>query len=209
VLCSTKPGEREIVANRVLKEKGGTLIPPYDHYDVIAGQGTIALEFLEQCPNLEALIVPVGGGGMLSGICITAKSLNPNIRIFAAEPKAADDAYKSLIAGKVIPLESAPDTIADGLRTSLGELTFPIIHKYVERVITVTELEILNAMKLVWERMKLVIEPSAGVGVAVALSSEFKAIKDIKRVGIILCGGNVDLENWSFSNMYNRLNPKL
>jgi len=198
VLCEPTLDSRETTANRVIQETGGILIHPFNNLDIIAGQGTIALEVLEDVPELDALIVPVGGGGMISGICIAAKGLNPKIRIFAAEPKGADDCARSKSAGKLMMHETNPKTIADGLLTNMGNLTWPIIRDYVEKVITVSEEEIMHAMRLVWERMKLVIEPSAAVGPAVAMSEEFKQMSDIQRVAIVLCGGNIDLDKWSW-----------
>jgi serine racemase len=177
--------------------------------DVIAGQGTIALEFLQQVPLLDALIVPVGGGGMLSGICIAAKALKPSIRIFAAEPLAANDCAESIQAGERRLLKGTPQTVADGLRTSLGEITWPIIKENVEEVLTVTEEDIIRYMKLVWERMKICIESSAAVGVAAVMSEQFQELRKrdqntdrpLKRVGIVLCGGNVDLDALPWLNV--------
>ncbi|EDO32389.1 predicted protein, partial [Nematostella vectensis] len=190
---------REETAARVLQETGPNsyLVPPYDHPHIIAGQGTMALELLQgQVPDVDAIVVPVGGGGMLSGVCIAAKGIKPSIQIYAAEPLNADDCAKSFAAKKWIPLSGPPNTIADGLKTSLGHLTWPIIRDSVADVITVTEEEIITAMRLVWERMKLVIEPSAAVGVAAVLSERFKDVSSGKlpKVAVILCGGNVSLD---------------
>ncbi|MDB5307019.1 MAG: tdcB [Gemmataceae bacterium] len=192
-LCEPTLAARERVAAEVVARTGGTLIPPFDHPDVIAGQGTAALELLEDVPDLDAVVAPVGGGGLLSGFCVAARGLHPGIRVFGAEPLGADDAARSKAAGKWIP-QTAPDTIADGLLTSLGELTWPIIRDQVEQIFTVTEDEIRAAMRLVWERMKLVIEPSAAVGVAVVLSDGFRALTGVRKVGVVLCGGNVSLD---------------
>ncbi|XP_065830802.1 serine racemase-like isoform X2 [Oscarella lobularis] len=162
---------------------------------VIAGQGTAALEFLNEVPKLDAIVVPVGGGGLLSGTAIAAKSIKPEIKVFAAEPAAACDCYNSLSKGELLPNASPPQTIADGLRTSIGKTTWPIIRKYVDRVILVSEEEIVCAMKLIWERMKLVVEPSGAVPLAAVLTEEFRTIGgDRQHVGIILSGGNLDLE---------------
>ncbi len=185
---------REATAAALLAETGGTLIPPYDHPDVIAGQGTAALELLDQVAQLDAIVVPVGGGGLLSGSCIAAKALYPSIRMFAAEPAGADDAARSLAAGTLMP-QTAPQTIADGLLTSLGLHTWPIIRDHVERVVTVNEAEIISAMRLAWERAKLLIEPSAAVALAAVLSEDFKKLTGIERVGVMLSGGNVDLDH--------------
>jgi len=194
VFCAPTLEAREKTAAKVLAETGGTFIHPYDHPDIIAGQGTAALELLGQVDGLEAIVAPVGGGGLISGTCITAKSVRPAVQVFAAEPSGADDAARSKQAGKRI-LQTGPDTIADGLLTSLGEMTWPIIRDQVERVITVNDDQIISAMRLFWERAKLLIEASAAVAVAAVLSREFKALRGIKRVGVILSGGNADLDN--------------
>jgi threonine dehydratase/serine racemase len=178
----------------VLAETGGTLIPPYDHADVIAGQGTAALELMEDVPDLDALVAPVGGGGLVAGTCIAASGVNPAVRLFAAEPLGADDAARSKAGGVLVP-QTGPKTIADGLLTSLGQLTWPLVRDVVERVVTVTEQEIVAAMRLAWERAKLLIEPSAAVAVAAVLSEEFRGLDRAKRVGVILSGGNVDLDH--------------
>jgi len=193
ITCEPTSAARSAAAEAFRAKTGATFIHPSNDPDVIAGQGTIALELLSQVDDLDALIVPVGGGGMLSGITLAARELKPGIRIFAAEPLGADDAARSKAAGQLIP-QTAPDTVADGLRTSLGENTWPIVRDLVEEVIVVEEDAILQATRMIWERMKLVIEPSAGVGVAVALSDHFRALQGIDRVGVVLCGGNVDLD---------------
>jgi threonine dehydratase/serine racemase len=192
--CEPTLAARESTAAAVLAETGGTLIPPYDHPDVIAGQGTAALELLEQVPGLDALVAPIGGGGLVAGICVAGKGLDPCLRIFAAEPRGADDAARSKAAGTLIP-QTAPQTIADGLLTSLGQQTWPIIRDQVERVLTVQEEEIQSALRLVWERAKLVIEPSAAVAVAAVLADEFRSLQGAERVGVVLSGGNVDLDH--------------
>lgn len=192
------PEKRVDIANAIEKEtEGAVQIPSYNHPHVMAGQGTTGLELMEQVENLDAIIVPIGGGGLISGIATAAKGLNPNIVIIGAEPANADDCARSKAAGHRVLHEKVPDTVADGLRTSTGTLTWPIIDQLVDEIITVSEEEIIDAMKLVWERMKLVIEPSAGCPVAVALSGDklnaIKGGRDLKRVGVILCGGNQDL----------------
>ena len=194
IFCEPTLQSREATVEQVTKETGGIYIPPYNHRDVIAGQGTVALEFLEQVPALEAIIAPVGGGGLLSGICVAAKAINPGIRIFAGEPVGADDASRSKQAGKLWP-QTSPETMADGLRTSLGELTWPFVRDDVEQVFTVAEDAIARTMRLMWERAKLMIEPSSAVPVAAVLSDEFKALPGLSRVGIVLSGGNVDLDH--------------
>jgi threonine dehydratase/serine racemase len=189
--CAPNLAAREETAARIVRETGATLIPPYDHSDVIAGQGTIALELAMDVNDLDAVIVPVGGGGMVSGIALAMRELSPQVKVIGAEPKGADDAAMSKASGALVP-QTNPHTIADGLRASLGELTWPVVRDVVDRIITVSEDDIVNAMRLVFERMKLVIEPSAAVAVAVALSRELS--RDLRRVAVVLSGGNVDLE---------------
>ena len=194
VECEPTLEARETTAAAVLAETGATMIPPYNHPDVIAGQGTAALELLEQAPQLDAVVMPVGGGGLMAGVTIAAKAMAPNIRVFAAEPAGADDAARSKAAGEFVP-QTVPRTIADGLRTSLGDLTWPVLHDQVERVITVTDEEIVAAMRLSWERGKLLIETSSAVAVAAVLSDPFRALEGLHRVGVILSGGNVNLDD--------------
>jgi threonine dehydratase/serine racemase len=191
--CEPTLTARETTAAAVLAETGATFVHPYNHPDVIAGQGTAALELLEQVDGLEAVVAPVGGGGLVSGVCVAGHGLNPALRIFAAEPAGADDTARSKAAGKILP-QTDPRTIADGLLTSLGELTWPLVRDQVERVITVGEEEIVAALRLAWERAKLLIEPSAAVALAAVLSDEFRSLDGLRRVGIVLSGGNVNLE---------------
>ena len=192
VLCRPSQKDREEVLARVLAETGATFIPPFDHPHVIAGQGTAVLELLDQAPRLDFVLAPVGGGGLLAGTALTTSARSPGTRVFGAEPKAVDDAYRSLRAGRIQSLEST-NTVADGLRTTLGQLTFSVIREHVEDIICVTEVEIITAMRLVWERMKIVIEPSSAVAVAALLKSP--RLFAAKRVGVILSGGNVDLDS--------------
>jgi threonine dehydratase/serine racemase len=192
-LCEPNLAAREETAAELVRQTGATLIPPFDHPDVIAGQGTAALELLEEVPQLDAIVAPVGGGGLLSGCCIAARGASPSIRVFGAEPLGADDAARSKKAGAWVP-QTAPNTIADGLLTSMGQLTWPIIRDLVEAVVTVSDDQIRTAMRFVWERMKLIVEPSGAVAVAAALSEEFKSLKGIEKVGIIPSGGNVSLD---------------
>lgn len=194
VECEPSLPDRERAAAAVLAETGATLIPPFDHPDVIAGQGTAALELLEDVPDLDAVVAPVGGGGLIAGFCLAAKGVNPAIRVFGAEPVGASAAAQSKAAGERVKL-AATASIADGLLANyVGTLTWPVIRDHVERVFTVSEDQIRAALRLVWERMKLLIEPSAAVGVAVVLSDEFKALAGIDRVGVVLSGGNVSLD---------------
>ncbi len=193
VLCEPTLAAREATAAAVQAETGAVLIPPYDHSDVIAGQGTAALELLEQINDLDALIAPVGGGGLMSGVCLAARAVNPNIQLFGAEPAGADDAARSLAAGQRLP-QTAPHTIADGLLTSLGEYTWPILRDHLEAIITVDDEAIVAAMRLAWERAKLLIEPSTAVPLAAVLSARFRALPGAARIGVILSGGNVNLD---------------
>ena len=191
--CAPTQAAREREAERVCRLTGGTLIPPYDHPDIIAGQGTLAVELLEEVPDLDAIVTPVGGGGMLSGTALAAAELRPGVRVFGAEPEEADDAARSKRAGRLIP-QAGTTTVADGLRTSLGGHTWPVVRDKVEAIVTVSEVEIVAAMRLVWERMKLVVEPSGAVPVAAVLSARFRELEGLGRVGVVLSGGNVDLD---------------
>jgi threonine dehydratase len=193
VECEPTQQARESTASALQAETGGTLIHPYDHPDIIAGQGTVALELIEQVRDLDAVIAPVGGGGLMAGICIALRELAPSIRIFAAEPLMADDAARSKASGRIIP-QLSPRTIADGLLTGLGQFTWPLIRDCVEVVITVAEDEIIQAMRLTWERAKLLIEPSAAVPVAAVLGERFRSFHGLARVGVVLSGGNANLD---------------
>ncbi|XP_022101134.1 serine racemase-like [Acanthaster planci] len=197
ILCTPTEQGRIAAKDEVVKSTGAIYAPSSQHHDIMAGQGTMFLEMFEQVDKkLDAVIVPVAGGGMISGILIAAKTLQPEIKVIAAEPELADDLYQSMKAKRHIRLDHYPDTIADGLRVSVGDVAWPIVRDLVDDVITVTEDEIKESTKLVWQCMKLCIEPSAGVGVAAVMSDKFKAaFPDIKNVGIILCGGNIDLDS--------------
>jgi len=192
VECGTSLPERAQTAALVVRETGGILIPPFDHRAVIAGQGTVALELLAQA-RVDTVVAPVGGGGLLSGIATVVRELTPETRVYGAEPEAADDAARSFRSGKWMPME-APETVADGLLASLGDLTWPIIRDKADGILTVSEKEIVSAMRLAWQYAKLLIEPSAAVALAVVLSEEFRALPEPKSVGIVLSGGNVDLD---------------
>ena len=191
--CAPILSDREAVAAQVCHKTGGILIPPYDHPHVIAGQGTVGLELFHQVEDLDAVICPVGGGGLLSGVTLALRELSPETRIFAAEPGGADDAARSRAAGQLIA-QTNPRTIADGLRTSLGQWTWPVVRDLIDDVLVVSEDSIVGAMRLIWERMKLVVEPSAAVGLATIISGVFDPEHRFTRVGIILTGGNVDLD---------------
>jgi threonine dehydratase len=189
-LCEPTMAAREAASRRLLEETGGALVHPYNDERVIAGQGTAALEFLADVPGLDFLLVPVSGGGLISGMAIAAKSLSPGIRVVGCEPAAADDAYRSLESGK-IESNATAETIADGLRAQLCPLTFSILRERVDHLVRVTEEEIVAAMRDLWERMKLVVEPSGAVAAAPALLRRIGA--EGKRVGVLLSGGNVEL----------------
>jgi threonine dehydratase len=190
-LCEPTLKAREEGLARVVQSSGAVFIPPYNDYHIIAGQGTVAMELLQESTGLDYILVPVGGGGLLSGSAIATSALSPSTRVIGAEPENADDAYRSFHAGRIIPVTAA-NTIADGLRTSLGTLTFPIIKKRVFDILTVSEEAIIIAMRTIWERMKIIVEPSAVVPLGAILTH--KSIFTDKKVGIILSGGNVDLE---------------
>jgi threonine dehydratase len=185
-------GNREAISARIASETGATMVPPYDHPWTIAGQGTVAKELLEEVPDLDALVVCCGGGGLMSGSSIAAHHIKPSIRIFGIEPELANDTYLSFAAGKRVTI-ATPPTIADGLRsTTPGELTFPILRKHVEQMITVSEDEIRATLRFMLMRLKILVEPSGAVSAAAAL---FKKLPPgVSRVGIILSGGNMDYE---------------
>lgn len=181
---------REATLNNVVSKTGATVIHPFNNYAVIAGQATVAKELFEDIDNLEIIVAPVGGGGLLSGTSLTAKYFSPSTAVIGAEPEAVDDAFRSMQSGKIEL--SGSDSIADGLLTSLGDKTFNIIRQEVREIITVTEQEIIAAMRHIWERLKIVIEPSSAVTLAVVLKQKEKFYG--RRVGVILSGGNVDLD---------------
>lgn len=195
IYCKPTLEARESTLEKVVNETGAEFIHPYNNFNVICGQGTAALELLREINELDIVMTPVGGGGLLSGTSISVKALSPNTLVIAGEPKGADDAFKSLQKGEIVPSVN-PKTIADGLLTSLGILTFEIIKSNVSEIITVSEESIINAMRLIWERMKIIIEPSSAVPVAAILDNKEKFSG--KRVGIILSGGNVDLGRLPF-----------
>lgn len=182
---------REALAGRIARDRGLPVIPPYDHEHVVAGQGTTALELFADVPDLDVLLVCCGGGGLLSGCAIAARYLNPRCHVVGVEPERADDATRSFRTGTLHTVHN-PDTIADGARTpSLGEVTFPLVLKYVNEMTTVSESSIVDAMQFLWERMKLVVEPTGALAFAALLSERVQFPG--KRVGVIISGGNVDL----------------
>lgn len=194
--CEPTQKAREEATGILMEKTGARLVHPYDNFNVICGQGTAAVELLEEAGELDILIAPVGGGGLLSGTSTAAKGLKSNIKVFGAEPRNADDAYRSFTTGILHPSVS-PKTIADGLLTSLSELTFAIIRKNVDNIFTVSEESIIEAMRLIWERMKIIVEPSSAVTLAVVMENPdvFRG----KKTGIILSGGNVELSKLPFN----------
>ncbi len=196
IFCKPTLQAREDTLDAVVERTGATFIHPYNNYDVIAGQATAAMELFEQVPgSLDILICPVGGGGLLSGSALATHYFSPATQLLAAEPEGANDAWQSLQAGRLIP-QTAPNTLADGLLTSLGDKTFAIIHEHVKEIICVSDEEIIAAMRLIWERMKIIAEPSGAVPLAAILKT--KERWEGKNIGLIITGGNVDLEKLPF-----------
>ena len=193
--CESTPQAREATAEKVKMDKGATFLHPSNQDEVIYGNSTAAKELLEEYPDLDVILTPVGGGGLIAGTALAAKHFSDNCKVIGGEPMAVDDAYRSLISGKIETNKSF-NTVADGLRTHLGDRNFPIIKAYVDKIIRVEEDEIIDAMKIIWERMKIIIEPSCAVPFAAVLKNreEFKN----KKIGIILSGGNVDVKNLPF-----------
>ncbi|NQY05675.1 MAG: pyridoxal-phosphate dependent enzyme [Flavobacteriaceae bacterium] len=193
--CEPTLEAREAAATKISQEEGATFIHPSNDMDVILGQGTAAMELLEEYKDLELIFCPVGGGGLIAGTALAAKYFGNGCKVAGGEPFEADDAYRSLLSGKIESNETA-HTIADGLRTQLGDQNFPIIREDVVKIIRVTEEEIIGAMRLIWERLKIVCEPSSAVALAALLRE--KENYQNKKIGIILSGGNVDLNNLPF-----------
>lgn len=195
IYCEPTQEARERTLENVVADTGATFIHPYNDYKIIAGQGTAALEMMKDVPGLEIVLAPVSGGGLMSGTCIAVAALSPKTTLIGVEPELADDAYRSLKENRIIP-STYPDTIADGLRMSLGTKTFPILKKYLDRIITVSDEQTITAMRYIWERMKIIIEPSSAVPLAAILSGKYDFSG--KKIGVILSGGNVDLEHLPF-----------
>ena len=195
ILCPSNMEAREATAAKIRQETGATFIHPSNDAHVITGQGTTAKELLEDYPDLDFIVSPVGGGGLIGGTVLAVEALSKKVRVIGAEPAKADDAYRSLKSGK-IETNTTTNTIADGLKTMLGDINFPLIQRGVEEIIRVEEEEIISAMKLIWERMKIVIEPSCSVTLAAVLKN--KELFSNKRVGLIISGGNVDLTKLPF-----------
>ncbi|MDQ3393643.1 MAG: threonine/serine dehydratase [Bacteroidota bacterium] len=194
--CKPTLQSREQTLQETIKETGAAFIHPYNDVNVIAGQGTVALEFLDEIPYLDLILVPVGGGGLISGTALATHYLSRKTKVIGCEPKGADDVYNSFGAG-IIVKKDHPKSIADGLLSTVGQINFDIIKTYVHQILTVEESEIIMAMKLVWERMKIIIEPSAAVPLAALINNKenYKG----EKVGIILSGGNVDVEKFHFN----------
>ena len=190
--CPSTMQDREATAQKIIEKTGAILIHSSNNSVVIAGQGTAAIELIEKVPDLDLILTPIGGGGLVSGTAIAAKHISPAIKVMAVEPEMADDAFRSLQSGKLQP-SAYPPTVADGLRTSLCELTFAIIQKYLDGIVTVGEKSIIEAMRFVWERMKITIEASSAVCVAALMENKIEA--EGKKIGIIISGGNVDLNH--------------
>ncbi|KAI6659922.1 Serine racemase [Oopsacas minuta] len=195
-LCGDSEQARVDMTNQIMKELGpaAVFISPHSDPDVIAGQGTVGIEILEQVPHVDAIVVAVSGGGLAAGICIAAKSIKPSIHIYAAEPESANDCAQSFAAKKRITLKTSPVTIADGLRQSVGTLTWPVLQEHLTDVITVTEEEIISAMYLSWERLKIIVEPSAAAAIAASFKLKHPSSSTgVQNVCVVVCGGNVDL----------------
>ncbi len=191
VECEPSTSSREAVFAEVVAKTGAEFVHPYNDPRVIAGQGTCSKELLEQVEGLDAVIAPIGGGGMISGTCLTLSNLAPSVKIYAAEPEQADDAYRSFKAGHIIA-DDAPETIADGLKVPLKDLTWHFVSNHVTDILTASEEEIVDAMKLIWKRMKIVMEPSSAVPLATIVKN--KEIFAGQRIGVVITGGNVDLD---------------
>ena len=189
--CEATLEARETTAAAVMERTGATFVHPFDDPRVVAGQGTAALELINEVGPLDAIIAPIGGGGLLSGTSITTRALLPQTRIFGAEPEGADDAARSLAAGKLIP-QTGPNTICDGLLTSLSDLTYGILSEHLEDIITVSDDEVIEAMKLIRNHLDILVEPSSATVLAAVLKPEFKALRNINSLGLIISGGNVD-----------------
>jgi len=194
-LCEPTLEAREATAQKIVAEEGATFIHPSNDINVIAGNATAAMELLEEQPDLDVIISPIGGGGLIAGTALAAHHFGTNCAVIGGEPAQTDDAFRSLQSGKIEGNESA-NTIADGLRTTLGDINFPIIQKHVKRIIRVSEEDIITAMKLIWERMKIIVEPSSAVALAAIIKEKEKFQN--QKIGIIISGGNVDLKKLPF-----------
>ncbi|MCX8054734.1 MAG: pyridoxal-phosphate dependent enzyme [Ignavibacteria bacterium] len=192
ILCEPTLESRESTLREFVNQSGALFVHPYDNFNIICGQGTAALELIDEVGTLDAVIAPVGGGGLLSGTSIAVKSLLPKAKVYGAEPSGADDAARSMREGSRIT-QIVPNTVADGLRTTLSELTFSIIRQNVDDIITIDDDKIISSMRLIWERMKIIVEPSSATALAAVIAEKDRLAGS--RIGIILSGGNVDLDN--------------
>ena len=192
VWCEPEQESRESVLKDLIEETGAVVVHPYNDERIMAGQGTCAKELLEDHPELDVIVSPVSGGGLLSGTLLSSKALKTDIQVFGAEPAEADDAYRSLKLGKIVPNETI-NTICDGLRAQIGGLTFPVISDLVDDIITVTEEEIIDSMRMIWERLKMIVEPSSSITLGAVLKNKDRF--NGKKVGLIISGGNVDLDH--------------
>ncbi|HIA85176.1 MAG TPA: pyridoxal-phosphate dependent enzyme [Candidatus Marinimicrobia bacterium] len=192
VWCEPEQESRESVLKELIEKTGAVVVHPYNDERIMAGQGTCAKELLEDYPDLDTIVSPVSGGGLLSGTLLSSKALKANIQVFGAEPVEADDAYRSLKLGKIVPNETI-NTICDGLRAQIGTLTFPVIADLVDDIITVTEEEIIDSMRMIWERLKMIVEPSSSITLGAILKNKDRF--NGKKVGLIISGGNVDLDH--------------
>lgn len=192
VWCESNQESREGVLKELVDKSGAEVIHPYNDERIMAGQGTCAKELIEDCPYLDVIISPVSGGGLISGTLLSSSQMKSKIKVFGAEPKEADDAFQSLKIGKIVPNKTI-DTVCDGLRAQIGTITFPVIKDLVDEIITLTEDEIIDAMRMVWERMKIVVEPSCSITLAAVLKRKEQFVN--KNIGLILSGGNVDLDS--------------
>ncbi|MCK5058871.1 MAG: threonine/serine dehydratase, partial [Candidatus Aminicenantes bacterium] len=204
VFCKNTIQARQETSRELIDKHGYTPVHPFDNDHIICGAGTAALELLRDTGPLDMIFAPVGGGGLLSGTAVAARGFDPGIKVYAGEPEQVDDAFRSLKAGKILTNETI-NSIADGLLTNLCERTFSIIRKNVERIITVSEEEILQAMRFLWERMKLVVEPSGAVSLAAVLTGRIPV--ENKRIGIIISGGNIDLQSF-FALLHNHFTDR-
>jgi len=192
VWCEPEQESRESVLKELIEKTGAVVVHPYNDERIMAGQGTCAKELLEDHPELDVIVSPVSGGGLLSGTLLSSKAFKDNIQVFGAEPAEADDAYRSLKLGKIVPNETI-NTICDGLRAQIGGLTFPVISDLVDDIITVTEEEIIDSMRMIWERLKMIVEPSSSITLGAVLKNKDRF--NGKKVGLIISGGNVDLDH--------------
>jgi threonine dehydratase len=192
--CEPTLDARMTVSEELRQQTGGIMVPPFDHPHIIAGQGTCAMEFHEQVPTLEVIVAPIGGGGLMSGTCISTRAQSRPIAIIGAEPSGADDAFRSKAQDQLVP-QTNPQTIADGLRTGLGDLTWPFIRDEVDQIFCVDDEQIVETMRFFWERTKQIIETSCAVPVAAVMLNKTNPVFQNKQVGVIISGGNVDLSN--------------